>query len=102
MLTFLLVLQFIVVVSLILAVVLQQSSSDGLSGLAGGGHGVVSNKTSANFITKMIFVLAFIFMANSFCLAKITISDLQRSGKLIDSIDEQILDTKEPSVPISQ
>ncbi|AEI89003.1 MAG: preprotein translocase subunit SecG [Candidatus Midichloria mitochondrii] len=100
MLTLLLVLQFVVVVSLILAVSLQQSSSDGVSGLAGGGHGIVSSKASANFITKTTFILAFVFMINSLCLAKLTIMDLQKSGKIIESIKEAV--NQDPVVPISQ
>lgn len=100
MLTLLLVLQFVIVISLILAVLLQQSSADGISGLAGGGHGIVSGKASANFITKTTFILAFMFMINSFCLAKLTIMDLQKSGKIIESIKEEV--NQDPVVPISQ
>ncbi|MDJ1407583.1 MAG: preprotein translocase subunit SecG [Candidatus Midichloria sp.] len=94
-----LVLQFVIVISLILAVLFQQSSSDGISGLAGGGHGIVSGKASANFITKTTFVLAFMFMINSLCLAKLTIMDLQKSGKIIESIKEEV---NQDLVPISQ
>lgn len=86
MLTILLITQVIIVSILVLTVLFQKSGGDGISGLAGGGNGVISNKASANFITKITFILAFLFMANSLALAKLTIYDIQKSGKLIESI----------------
>ena len=102
MLTLLLVLQFIIVVSLVLAVLLQQNSSHGLSGLAGGGHEVISGKASTKFISRTTFILAFAFMINSLCLARLTIADLQKSEKIINSINEQLIENQDPVVPISQ
>ena len=102
MLTLLLILQFIIVASLILVVMLQQNSSDGLSGLAGGGHGVISGKASTRFISRTTFVLAFAFMINSLVLARLTIADLQKSEGIINSISETAVEDQDPVVPISQ
>ena len=102
MLNLLLTSQFIIVASLILVVLLQQNSSDDLSSLAGGGHGVISGKASTKFISRITFLLAFAFMINSLCLARLTIADLKKSGEIINSISAQPVENQDPVVPISQ
>jgi preprotein translocase subunit SecG len=68
--TILLVAQCIVVVALVISVLLQPSSSDGMGALGGGGgHGLISSRATANILTKTTKWLAVFLMANSLGLA---------------------------------
>lgn len=82
----LLILQAVTVVFLVLLVLLQKSSADGLAGLAGGGHGMLSGRSSANLLTKLTFLFAAIFMGNSLILAKINIQNARGKGSIVQSI----------------
>lgn len=91
----LLILQAVTVAFLVLLVLLQKSSADGLAGLAGGGHGVLSGRSSANLLTKLTFLFAAIFMGNSLVLAKINIENARGKGSIVQSIvKEQQQQTK--------
>jgi preprotein translocase subunit SecG len=87
----LLILQAVTVSFLIILVLLQKSNADGLSGLAGGGHGIFSGRSSANILTKLTFFFAAVFMINSLLLAKINIDNARGNGSSIAKsiIDEQ-------------
>jgi preprotein translocase subunit SecG len=87
----LLILQAVTVAFLIILVLLQKSNADGLSGLAGGGHGIFSGRSSANILTKLTFFFAAVFMVNSLFLAKINIDNARGSGSSIAKsiVDEQ-------------
>lgn len=114
--TVLLVIQIIVIISMIIAILLQPSSSDGLSGLGGGGSaggsGLFSSRGSANFMTKTTAILATVFMFNSLLLASITARENQK-GSIIDQYTaEKIIETTteeqapaedaEPVVPLAE
>lgn len=101
MLTSLTILQFIIIAFLAIAVLLQQSSSDGLSSLSGSNSNIMSSKASVNFMTKLTFVLAFIFMINGLFLAKMTLSDLHKSSNIIESIINEPNKENELNVPLS-
>lgn len=103
MLTTLFVVQFALVTALVFSILLQRSSSDGLAGLAGGGHGVISSKSSVSFVSKATFILAFAFMVNSMVMAKLVIYDAQKSGKIIKEITSDNTHTTEetPVVPVA-
>jgi preprotein translocase subunit SecG len=83
----LLIVQIILAVILIGLVLIQKSSSDGLSGLSGGGGnlGVVSSRASANFLTKSTAVVMTLFMINCLILGNLAARTSKKA-----SIVEQI------------
>lgn len=81
-----LILQICIIALMVLVVLFQKSGTDSLAGLSGGGHGLVSGKTSTTLITKLTFFLAIAFMINSLLLAKFTIVNFQSSSDLLKSI----------------
>lgn len=105
---FLLIVQVIIAVVMIIAVLLQKSDGDSLSGIGGssaGGLGsVISSKASANILTKIIMILSGLFMLNCLILATIS-SKVNKSSKLqIDKILEEqnksgSQEQKAPAVP---
>ena len=110
----LLVIQVIIAISMICVILLQRSSSDGLSGLSGGssgGNSLISGRTSANLLTKITSFLAIAFMANSLAMATITARNSSTVDKVIEKISTDInADTNEsgevkevePTVPVSE
>lgn len=85
MLEILLIIQIVVSVLLITVILLQRTSSDGLSGLASGNNmGVVSARTAANFMTRTTMILAIIFVINSLVLANLS---TKKSKPLIDNVN---------------
>lgn len=88
MTTLLIVLQIFIIALLVLVILLQRTSADGLSGLAGGGSGVVSGRAVGNFFTKLTAILAAAFMLNSLILAKIESNKALQGKNLIDRVIE--------------
>lgn len=88
MTTLLIVLQIFIIALLVLVILLQKTSADGLSGLAGGGSGVVSGRTVGNFFTKLTAILAAAFMLNSLVLAKIESNKALQGKDLLDKVIE--------------
>ncbi len=88
--TVLLVIQIIIAVAMIGLILMQKSSSDGLSGLGGGNSnmGVISTKASANFLTKTTAILAALFMLNSLLLGNLAYRSVD-DKTLLDKIIEQ-------------
>lgn len=74
-----LVIQIILALSLIGVVLLQRTSTDGLSGLSGGGSGnnIFSSRGSANFLTKTTSIIAILFMINCIILGNISSKELK-------------------------
>ena len=106
MTTILIVLQVFIIAMMVIVILLQKTSSDGLSGLAGGGSGVMSGRTAANFFTKLTAIFAAAFMINSLVLAKIETSKTIESQRLIDQVLEQRESTSgvdlEPDAPLAE
>jgi preprotein translocase subunit SecG len=111
----LLVIQVIISVSMITVILLQKSSSDGLSGLSGGssgGNSLISGRASANLLTKTTAFLAVAFMANSLIMATITarsssvaekiIQDIESEEETVNSPIEEKKEIEEPKVPVSE
>jgi preprotein translocase subunit SecG len=67
------VVQIILALLLIGSVLIQRTSTDGLSGLGSGGagKGLISSEASTSFMTKLTAILAALFMLNSLLLANI-------------------------------
>ncbi|MDE3061220.1 MAG: preprotein translocase subunit SecG [Pseudomonadota bacterium] len=71
MYTVLLVIHSILVVFLIMIILVQRPSDDGLSGLGGGGGGnqFLTGRSQANLLTRTTAILAALFMGTSLTLA---------------------------------
>ena len=84
--------QLILCFLLVATILLQKTSSDGLSGLSGGGGGlsgagIISNRTSTNILYKASWLFALLFMINSLVLANLATRENSES-KLVDKIIE--------------
>jgi len=96
----LIVLQVFIIAMMVIVILLQKTSSDGLSGLAGGGSGVVSSRAASNFFTKLTAIFAAAFMINSLVLAKIETKHTIASQQLLEEvINQQEAEHKENSAP---
>jgi preprotein translocase subunit SecG len=80
---------------LIITILLQKTSADGLSGIGGGGSnmGIMSGRSAANFLTRTTVILAIAFFINALVIANLS------SKKHTDFTDkiEQIEDTSPAS-----
>lgn len=94
MLTVLLVLQIIVTVSMVIVIMIQRSSSDGMAGLAGGGNSIMSGRASANLLTKITTILGAVFIINSLAMATITARSSSKGESIVDEIK---IDQKVPA-----
>ena len=86
MTTILIVLQVFIIAMLVVVILLQKTGSDGLSGLAGGGSGVISSRAAGNFFSKLTAIFAAAFMLNSLILAKIETRHTIASQKLLEQV----------------
>ncbi len=64
----LLIVQIVLVVMLVIAVLLQKSSSIGLGAYSGSNESVFGAKGPSGFLAKMTFLLGFLFIANTITL----------------------------------
>lgn len=97
MLTVLLVLQVIVTVSMVVVILIQRSSADGMAGLAGGGNSLMSGRASANLLTKTTSILAAIFIINSLTMATISARSSKSEKSIIDHIN---IEQQAPAAPL--
>lgn len=84
MISFSIVLQFVLAVALTIAVLLQKSSSIGLGAYSGSNESVFGAKGPAGFLTKATFGLAILFIFNTVFLTYSFNKDKNRS--VIDSV----------------
>jgi protein translocase SecG subunit len=84
----LIVVQCVIVLLLVIAVFLQKSNADSLSGLSGGVHNSMGHKvaSSGDTLNKTIVVLTALFLLNSLIMAKMEISKKQENTGVIRSI----------------
>ena len=99
MITVLLVLQIIITVSLVVVILIQKSSSDGMAGLAGGGNSLMSGRASANLLTRITSILATIFIVNSLAMATIAARSSNPNTSIIDDIEVK---DKKIEVPLTE
>lgn len=92
MYSFLISLQFIIVVLLAISVLVQKTDTDGLSGLSGGSaqFGGVPKRGKGNFLTKTTMFLGVLFMLNSIIIAKIFVNEVRESKAITEGIDDKI------------
>lgn len=80
MLTFFLVLHFIVAILLVILVLIQKGEEGGALGIGGGGgDGAFSPRGQANLLTKTTSWLAVIFMLNCVIIANLVTSEGKKS-----------------------
>lgn len=85
MYTILLVTHTILVLFLIVLVLIQRSSSDGLSGLGGGGgNQFLTGRSQANLLTRTTAILAAAFFATSLILA--IMASRMTESSIVDSV----------------
>ncbi len=87
---------------LILVILLQKSSTDGLKGMGGdGGAGALFSRTSSsNFLTKTTVILAIIFMVN--CLILSNLASRKSSKALLHQLSkEKIEQVTTESLPMA-
>ena len=106
--TILLVVHVIICVFLIGIILIQPNSSDGLSGIGGGNIGsVLTNRSAANILTKITYILFIAFVLNCIVLARLTLNHnkhslLDQIEKTIEQKSEEVSDKlKEIEVPIN-
>ncbi|MFV9875557.1 MAG: preprotein translocase subunit SecG [Rickettsiales endosymbiont of Dermacentor nuttalli] len=85
------VIQIIIAVLLVLVILMQKTSSDGLAGLGSSSNNLMSSKASANFLTRFTVILAVLFISNSLILAKLSMNAHKESS----IFDEQTKPIKE-------
>lgn len=103
MTTILLVLQIFIVLALIVAILVQKTSSDGISGLSGGGHNFMSGKSISSAFSKITMFLGAAFMINSLVLAKIIIEEDESKRILVETIiKEQAQEPTNPGAPVAK
>lgn len=90
MLNTLLFVHLIIAILLVVVILLQKTSTDGLSGIGSGGNnmGVMSGMSAANFLTKTTIVLAIIFFSNALVLANLSTKKHTDITKKIESSEE--------------
>ena len=87
MVTFLIVLQFIIVVIICIAVLLQKSSSIGLGAYSGSNESLFGAKGPAGFLAKFTFVMGLLLITNTIALGYLynTASKDSLAEKIVES-----------------
>ena len=99
-----LIIHAILAIALIVVILLQRSDGGALGGIGGGNFsGMLTGRSSANFLTKLTAVLAAMILANSLLLAilsgKINKSLIINNTEIEDIIDNSENDNTKPIVP---
>jgi len=97
------ILQIVLAVLITIAVLLQKSSSIGLGAYSGSNESLFGAKGPAGFLTKITFILGFLFVANTLALGYLYSKESQKSA--VDTV-KQTSPTKElnntkPFVPVA-
>ncbi len=82
----LLIVQIVLVVMLVIAVLLQKSSSIGLGAYSGSNESVFGAKGPSGFLAKMTFLIGFLFIANTVALGYFY--GQSKNESVVDSIVE--------------
>lgn len=90
----LLVLQFVLAVVVTIVVLLQKSSSIGLGAYSGSNESVFGAKGPTGFLTKLTFIVGFLFVVNTIALGYLYNKEYSKS--VIDDID---IERFVPNVP---
>lgn len=93
----LLIVQVILAILIVIAVLLQKSSSIGLGAYSGSNESVFGQKGSAGFMTKLTFTLALAFIVNTLALGYAYNSENSKSV-----VDEISIEKTVPAVDVPQ
>lgn len=108
MLNTLLFIHLVIAILLVIVILLQKTSTDGLSGIGGGGNtmGLVSSRSAANFFTKTTVVLGVIFFANAIILGNLSSKSVK---SVVDRIEDNPMadtmrdkNTEEHTLPVAK
>ncbi len=91
----LLIVQVVLAVLVVIAVLLQKSSSIGLGAYSGSNDSVFGAKGPGSFLTKITMVLGLLFVVNT-----VTLGYLYNQQKLGSAIDSVKTDSLIPSTPV--
>lgn len=91
----LLTIQIVLVVILVIAVLLQKSSSIGLGAYSGSNESVFGAKGPAGFLSKATFFIGFLFVANT-----ITLGYMYSSAKN-ESVVDTMIETTDVTAPVA-
>lgn len=97
----LLFIHIVIALLLIAVILLQRTSSDGLTSIGssvGGGMGIVTARSATNFLTKTTVILAAIFLINSIILANLS----TKKNTSIENKIDQIESKEDTSVPLAK
>ncbi|MGC0371498.1 MAG: hypothetical protein DGJ47_000187 [Rickettsiaceae bacterium] len=92
MINTLLFIHLVLAILLITAILLQKTSTDGLSGIgggSGGGMGIVSSNTAASFLSRTTVVLAVLFFVNAIILANLSTKTHTSVDKKIEKVTKE-------------
>ena len=97
----LLTIHVILAIGLIIVILLQRSDGGALGGIGGGMSfgGIMSGRSSANFLTRLTAVLAAFFIITSLGLAIIE-SNSKKSESILEEIEE--IDKGVPLLPVEE
>lgn len=95
----LLVLQIVIGILLVIAILLQKTSTDGISSLAGNNMNVVDGNSATNFISKTTIFLVITFMCNALVLANLS---SKKEGAISKKIQDTQIQKEENSIPIAK
>ncbi|NDF13159.1 MAG: preprotein translocase subunit SecG [Proteobacteria bacterium] len=102
----LLIIHVFIALSLIVSILIQRTSSDGMSGMGGGQSnpsGLLSGRASANLLTRTTAILAALFIINSLVLSVMASRGSREQGSIVDSLEgkqQQIAPVeKKPAAP---
>ncbi len=99
-----LIIHAILALTLIIIILLQRSDGGALGGIGGGSFsGMLTGRSSANFLTKLTAVIAALFLGNSLLLAILS-GNLKDSSIVNETIIEDFSDdsNSKPIVPDSE
>jgi preprotein translocase subunit SecG len=90
MINTLLFIHLIIAILLVIVILLQKTSTDGLSGIGGGGNiGLVSGRSVANFLTRTTVILAITFFCNALVLANLSSQPRSNLTNKLEKSSEQ-------------
>ena len=89
MINILLAVHLIIGLLLLISILLQKTSSDSITNLAGNNSGLISAQGAANFLTKTTIVLAAAFMINAIVLANLSTRKSEQTIQIEKNIQQE-------------
>lgn len=105
MLNTLLFVHLIIALLLVIVILLQKTSTDGLSGIGGGNNmGIMSGRAAANFLTRTTIILAIVFFANAMILANLSTQKHNDFATKLEKIEQEQknINSGEEHIPIAK